>query len=297
MAHEEDSGFIMKINFIFVFFFALFMSLNGALYAAQTNDSASFLEVFDNSGDNLSNCSSNFLITPLELLGEIQNGKHLILIDVRGKKDFAQFRINQSINIPLYALKTKKFLKNEKIILVNKGFDSRLLVEECEKLRQAGFGNVLVLDGGLKGWRDAGGRLEGDFFEIQKLDNITPRQIASRSNVGCWLAVDIATEKSIDNKSYPETFIHIPFTDNEKAFIDQIRDLVTTYRDMHQPNIVMMNASGDGYDQVKKLLRENEIRKVFFLKGGVKGLHEFMKDHTAMLESKEKRIKKCASCP
>ena len=287
----------MKIYFFFLFFLASFMSLNGALYASQTNDSASFGEVFDNSGENLSKCSSDFLVSTLELLGEIQNGKHLIIIDVRGKKDFAQFQINQSINIPLYALKTKKFLKSEKIILVNQGFDSRLLVEECEKLRQVGFDNVLVLDGGLKGWRDAGGRLEGDFFEIQKLDNITPRQIVSHSNLGCRLAVDIATEKSIDNKSYPEALIHIPFTDNEKAFIDQIRDLVTTDTDMHQPNIVMMNASGDGYDQVKKLLRKNGLGKVFFLEGGVKGLHAFMRDHTAMLESKEKRIKKCASCP
>ena len=287
----------MKIYFFFLFFLASFMSLNGALYASQTNDSASFLEIFDNSGGNLSKCSSDFLVSTLELVGEIQNGKHLIIIDVRGKKDFDQFQINQSINIPLYALKTKEFLKSEKIILVNQGFDSRLLVEECEKLRQVGFDNVLVLDGGLKGWRDAGGRLKGDYFEIQKLDNITPKQIATRNNVGCWLAVDIASEKSIDNKSYPEALTHIPFTDNERSFIDQIRDLVTTDKDMHQPNIVMMNASGDGYDQVKKLLRKNGLRKVFFLEGGVKGLHAFMRDHTAMLESKKKRIKKCASCP
>lgn len=83
------------------------------------------------------------------------------LVDVRDQRAFQQCRIPGSINVPLYALKTKKFLVSTFVVLTNEGFPCTRLAEQCRQLRASGY-MVWILEGGLNAWSEAGAPLEGE---------------------------------------------------------------------------------------------------------------------------------------
>ena len=65
---------------------------------------------------------SSFAISPDAVLYKLKQKQKITLIDVRNPEDFARLHIPGSLNIPLYAVKTKVFLKSFPIVLINAGF-------------------------------------------------------------------------------------------------------------------------------------------------------------------------------
>ena len=84
-----------------------------------------------------------------------------MIVDVRPADEYAQARVPNSLNIPLYAVKTKLFLKGRRIVLMDQGNMNVVLEEECRKLRAMGFPDVSLWYGGLNAWRRRGGSVEG----------------------------------------------------------------------------------------------------------------------------------------
>ena len=80
-----------------------------------------------------------FAISAESVLQKLRENQDIILIDVRKRVEFEKFRIPGSINIPLFAIKTKAFLKSKSLVIVNEGYNYSELEQECEHLREAGF--------------------------------------------------------------------------------------------------------------------------------------------------------------
>jgi rhodanese-related sulfurtransferase len=57
------------------------------------------------------------------VLRKLKGNEEMILVDVRKQDEFERFRITGSISIPLFAIKTKAFLKSIFLVLVNEGYD------------------------------------------------------------------------------------------------------------------------------------------------------------------------------
>lgn len=83
-----------------------------------------------------------------------------LLVDVRDAEDYAAFRIHGSINVPLFALKTKTFPSDEALVLIDRGDDPSSLEKEYAFLRSKGW-RVSILNGGLARWKSDGFPLEG----------------------------------------------------------------------------------------------------------------------------------------
>jgi rhodanese-related sulfurtransferase len=103
---------------------------------------------------------------------QLKNRQDITLVDVRDAGEFEKFRIPGSINIPLFAIKTKTFLKSKPLVLINNGQNYKQLTDECTVLSKAGF-IVSMLDGGLYQWKRKNGRLEGDVFAQKELNYIS----------------------------------------------------------------------------------------------------------------------------
>ena len=91
-----------------------------------------------------------------EVFYKLKRNQKLTLVDVRSKKDFERLHIPSSINIPLFAVKTKTYLKSARLVLVNEGFRYAELANECRRLTERGL-KMSILDGGLPAWKHSGG--------------------------------------------------------------------------------------------------------------------------------------------
>lgn len=96
----------------------------------------------------------------------VEHGDGVIFIDVRSEYEFAQAHASSSVNLPInYLYDDTHGLKNEKRIPLPKNTDQeiylictggRLAGVAYSYLEHYGYRNIKRIEGGLKGWNDAG---------------------------------------------------------------------------------------------------------------------------------------------
>ena len=83
-----------------------------------TSSAVTQREVSKNPGGSPEKIDPGLLISVKSIHKEMKSGKRdMVLVDVRNPRAFETFRIPGSLNIPLFALKTKTFLKTNRLIL------------------------------------------------------------------------------------------------------------------------------------------------------------------------------------
>jgi rhodanese-related sulfurtransferase len=101
----------------------------------------------------------SWMISPAELLA--RKDVPVFVIDTRRAERYQQAHLGRSINLPLFAVKTRSDLRDKAVVLVDEGFAPDVLLDEVNRLRVMGFTEVRVLLGGVIGWMRAGGAVEG----------------------------------------------------------------------------------------------------------------------------------------
>ena len=97
-----------------------------------------------------------------------------LLIDTRSAKQFNQQSIPGSLNIPLHALKTKAFLNNKTLFLINDGTNSIGLNQVCHDLRDKGIQTHVVL-GGLNSWAIIDNTFKTSVDAFSSIDQMSPQ--------------------------------------------------------------------------------------------------------------------------
>ena len=237
------------------------------------------------------------MICPMKFLQSgLRTDKKPALVDVRNKTQFDSFRIPGSLNIPLYAIRTKKFLRTKSIFLVNEGYGVSLLENECKKLNSLGF-HARILEGGLNYWRDLGGNLEGNFFALEKVNEISSKNFFLDKDYEDWLVIDVSeASKAADDNPLPFA-VHIPYSATANYFIFQVRKTMAEQQGDVLPFILVFNNNGKNYDPVKQTFKMAKIPNVYFLNGGIQAYKSFLHDQTLIWNPNRKTIKKCKSCP
>jgi rhodanese-related sulfurtransferase len=113
----------------------------------------------------------------------------LTMIDIRPGEEYARLKIPGSINVPLFAVKTKNFLNNGAVILVNEGYGYAPLEEVCGNLRQAGW-DAWILNGGLNGWQQKGFPVEGSASSAGALHLMPSSALLQEKEYDNWLIID-----------------------------------------------------------------------------------------------------------
>lgn len=90
-----------------------------------------------------------------------QAGVDTVLADVRPAQAYAASHIEASRNLPLTDLRSKPYWRDKRVVLVGSGKDETALYQECAALKQAGYRNVHVLQGGIAQWVAQGRPLAG----------------------------------------------------------------------------------------------------------------------------------------
>jgi rhodanese-related sulfurtransferase len=101
-------------------------------------------------------------ITPQELKKALDEGETVTLVDVRSAADFAEKHIPGSVNAPADGEMVQGLPDPESRVVVYAEHEgSETPQQVCERLEAAGYDNAMCLVGGLLGWMEAGGQVEG----------------------------------------------------------------------------------------------------------------------------------------
>ncbi|MHC1741528.1 MAG: rhodanese-like domain-containing protein [Syntrophobacteraceae bacterium] len=240
------------------------------------------------------------LVVPVDAIpGRSFQSEETVLVDVREPAKFAELRIPGSLNLPLFAVKTKTFLKNRSLVLLNEGYSYSELEEECGRLREWGF-RASILDGGLLRWIEGGGMVEGNARARGWLDEVPPQVFFRERHYENWVVLDVSEAGDAEmSPLFPEAY-RVDLAKEPDTGISRIQAIREQNR--HRPFLALLVVSrdGQGHDQLDRLLRKAGVKGAFYLEGGLRAYGEFLNQQAALLEAAgtgRKTISKCPSCP
>lgn len=242
------------------------------------------------------------------LARDLKAGDDVTLVDVRDGDAYTAAHMPGALNMPLYVVKTKGFLRAKPMVLVDAGWGSEVVENECRRLRMAGFSELGILQGGLNAWRSNGGALEGTGAGALAVAELDPQSYLSARRFDDWLVVNASGSASSTVSSISEE-VRVPYSREEaQRFVRDIQALVAQ-RD-HFTRLLVVSEDGGDYDQIQQALGKLDGCSVFYLAGGEKALEEQLKMMAAMKNSREKTTgtftmtgaggairKPCGSCP
>ena len=228
------------------------------------------------------------------VLYTLKQKQKLTLVDVRRPEEFAGLNIPGSINIPLYAIKTKSFLKSTPIIIVNAGYDHRQLEQEVRRLAERGF-KASILVGGLAAWNRKGGRLTGDIFALEDMKNISPKVFFRQKYYENTLVVEISPHRSEASGQLLPYARHLPILDDADGSMPALRQLISKYKNKSFFSVLIFNASGKQYAEAEKILNRMGLN-AFYLQGGFAAYQKYLEDLQLSWKPRGSRIKTAGSC-
>ncbi|HUT44226.1 MAG TPA: rhodanese-like domain-containing protein, partial [Desulfobacterales bacterium] len=190
-----------------------------------------------------------FLISVESVLQKINEKQEIALVDVRRKEEFEKFRIPGSVNIPLFAIKTKPFLRSTPLVLINEGYSYRGLEQECEHLNKIGF-RAWILNGGLYYWKQKSAPLQGDAFSLMALNKVPPDVFFLEKDYDNWLLIDVSQTKNSQVGSIFPKSIYLPHENNEQKFLSSIKKTLRQRKDNPFLMFLVFNQKGENYYKI-----------------------------------------------
>jgi len=228
------------------------------------------------------------LATSVEaVLYKLKRNQRLTLVDVRRGEDFERLHIPGSINIALYAVKTKSYLKSAPVVLVNEGFQYAALENECRRLAERGY-KVTILNGGLPAWKRQGGQLIGDRFALVEMKAVSPQAFFRAKDHENTLVVDISSQRSEASGRLIPYAKHLPFLDDTDGSMLELRRFMKNNRPFQ--SIVIFNEAGENYEKAEKIMNRMGI-DTYHLQGGVVEYQKFLDGLLLSWKPREGRMK------
>jgi rhodanese-related sulfurtransferase len=242
-----------------------------------------------------------------QLARDLKEGRDVTVVDVRDGQAYTAAHIPESLSIPLYLVKTKGFLRAKPVVLVDAGWGSEVVENECRRLKNAGFSDISILRGGLNAWQSNDGRLDGTNagkLTLAKLDSLS---FLSARRFDDWMVVNTGLGANSTGGLIPEE-VRVPYPqEGEKQFVRDIQALVDKHGSFTR--LLIVNDYGGEHHQIQEALSSLQGCTVFYLAGGLKALEEQLNMMEAMKNRQEKTTgtisvasgktirKPCGSCP
>jgi rhodanese-related sulfurtransferase len=218
-----------------------------------------------------------------------------LLIDIRRAKAFSKNNIPGSMNLPLYILKYKEDFKKRNIVLVDKGLQLSTLEKSCLELKAKGFDKISFMHDGLKAWGEAGYPVSGNKLALQGLSDVAPSEFVSVINEREWVFIDIDhSSKELLNLLSPSSVIE--YTEDYESLKGRIGTFKAGLKPGVIPGILVISQDGNSNRIIKERFLDFAIKDIYYLKGGVSGLKQFMQKHAAQVERLRKGFQVRMGC-
>lgn len=219
-------------------------------------------------------CLPELLISPDSILAERALKKEWLLVDIRPSAAFEKLRIPGSLNIPVFAIKEKTFLKKYDLVLVDEGYRCARIEEDCRYLRRAGF-RLRLLDGGLSVWGRKGGALEGDEFARKALNRLSPLNFFPEKDCGNWVVLDTSESARPESARLFSQYFPLPHAGGGTDFAARYEELLKRESNTPCTRIMIADERGERYEKLERIIGTTAFPDVFFLEGGMGGYRKF----------------------
>ena len=237
---------------------------------------------------------ASLAITVEAVLYKLRQNQQLTLVDVRSREDFERLYIPGSVNIALFVVKTKTYLKSAPVVLVNEGFRCAELEDECRRLAKRGF-KVSILDGGLPAWQRKGGQLTGDLFALDVMKKVSASAFFREKDYENTLVIDISPARSDTSSRLIPYAKHIPVLAGSDVSGAEFRKLITKHKNTPFQSVVIFNETGEQYEKAEKSLSRMGI-EAFNLRGGLAGYQKYLEGLLLSWKSRDSRMKTVSKC-
>jgi rhodanese-related sulfurtransferase len=221
----------------------------------------------------------------------------VLLVDVRERQDFAKVHVPGSIHIPLYALKTKAFLKDKPLVLVSEGYPNFALEQTCKDLRVAGFTKTSILNGGLRSWIQKKGPIEGDAFARNEVSRVPPKHLFANKDSPEWLVITVSRPAAGLAQALIPGAVHLPFEGNAPKFASALKAMINSKARSPLLSVLVCDERGEKYESIDRAIQQEEIRNVFYLEGGLEAYQAFLQQQALLNQPGKEEVKRCVNCP
>lgn len=241
--------------------------------------------------------SGSLYISMESVLSMLKKKQDILFMDARDREAFEKFRIPGSIHIPLYALKTKAFLKDKPLVLVSEGYPNFALEQTCKALRDAGFTKTSILNGGLRYWIQKKGPIEGDAFAQNELSRLPPRDFFAQKDSPEWLVITVSRHAAGLSQALIPGAVHLPFEGNAPKFTSALNAIINSKARSPLLSVLVCDERGEKFESIDRAVRKEEICKVFYLKGGMEAYQAFLQQQALLGQPGKEEVKRCVNCP
>ena len=238
------------------------------------------------------------------VIDEIKCGKEINIIDVRSKENFNNVWIPGSLNIALSYIKTKQFLKNCSLYLINEGYNNSVLEEHCADLRDEGF-NTWIIEGGLSYWIKRGGQIEGNLFHQKEIRKLSLQDFFTEKNYDDVIILNISEKISLYANALLAYSQHIPYSKLLSENNNILNNCINKSGTKKVSTILVLNENGKNYDEIEQGVFKDININTFYVDGGIIGYKKFLEKQSKIISStgnqktinSQRAIKHCKNCP
>lgn len=218
-------------------------------------------------GDTSRTSLSGLLVNPAKLLQEDSPSSKVVFADVRSPDQFRLAHVPGALNLPLFTIKARHFLRQKHLVLLNEGHDPTSLLEEAQRLQQLQFSSVAVLEGGLRAWQLAGGSLEGADTNSTSLALISPAQLYAARHEPGWLVLSLPNAAAMFAAQPPR--FRSTLRTNPAQLAADLETFIRPHPEARR--LLLITPDGEDYEAVNSLTQTFRALPVFCLAGGAEG--------------------------
>jgi len=195
------------------------------------------------------------------VLQQLKQQQQIFLVDIRRPVEFRAVRIPDSLNVPLYFIKTKAFLKHNYVVLVDGGYPDRQTDAACRELNANGY-TVSILSGGLLAWQRGGGQLNGDLFFLERYKHISALEFYREKDRKDQIVIDVSERQDPQVKRLLPEARYLPFP-------RQLTPGALRAAAAEKKLVFIFNDTGEGYELIEKVMAKTNLENVFYLERGL----------------------------
>lgn len=224
---------------------------------------------------------------------------HLLVVDTRPATEYQQWHIPGALNMPMFAIKTKSFLKKHNFVIINQGRTIEDLQLGCVELRRAGFSQAHYISNGMLAWQAAGGVVEGRGEGLASTW-IMPQEWVQELDAGQWKIVELSSDLLAGKTPVGVSRLTVSTEDDWADAVRRLQGIIAArVQQVPAERLLIVDNTGELSQKLEAHLQRTGIvlpPGVYYLTGGSDALRQYQRSHKSMLTylaTPRKRLPAC----
>lgn len=206
---------------------------------------------------------------------------NLVMVDTRATDDFARFSVPGSVNLPLYALRHKQFLKDKVVVVIGDPVDWQRATQLCSAHAESSASGFYVVRGGISAVEDSGHAGDTPAWHA-----VTAREFVADRVRNPWLVVDYTGRYGSLQAS--ATYVDRTWVDaSNRLPVAVVAEVRRHLRSAPSTRVLILrdDQPTGAQEALERVARDGG--GMFYLEGGVESYERFLRDRRAMIAQKE----------